>query len=634
MKIRKSSLHEIERVGLRTFCAGGLLLSSFNLSVGAEADKDVQDLEESTVFATRIKTDLDKVGNSVSILDAVQLDREGVRQLDDALKLVPGVNSDTSSGQRGTTSSLFIRGNASKYSGVIIDGFRMDGSGGFSTGTFYGIGGTSGLSKIEVLKGPQGVLYGASSVSGVLGLSTAKGAGDYRGSLRFEAGSFDSYYSSFGMQGSSGKLSYSMSLGREKTDNDLPNSEFYSNSYQLRLDYDVSERLRFGLTTRGVDTQRRLPVYSDPSYPRNSDAEFDSNLSTIFSEYDLSDVWSSKLTLGYYDENYATYNPNAGDMKTYSTDANKFAAYWDNTLVWGPQHSTAAGISYEDSEYKNLFLSRNRRKQTGLYVNHVWDVTDALHVSGGLRWTDYEEDAANGFKDDVTTCKVAGSYKLEATNTIFRASMGSGFQLPTYYEVYNKIPNNVLDPVESVGWDFGVEQEFNDGQLTLGATYFETRIDNTIDYLGWDSGALYGNRDAVNETSGVEVFAKASFLDERVTASLSYTWLNRQTLVAPSFLPEHTGSVRVNYKATEKWNIGMSSTYQGHRALFGESLPDYALVNLYTDYKVNDKVTLSARIDNVLDKEYHHSISPAFGGGENVRPGSGFGFFGGATIHW
>lgn len=642
MNITIAPLKGVETKGLRILSVGGLMLASLGVCAAADAAQEqrveqktakkevvTEVLAPTTIIANRAETDVGKVGSSVSILDTKELGRQGIRELDDALKFVPGVISDTSSGQRGTNSNVYIRGNQSSYTGVIVDGIRMGGTS-FKGGNFWGTGNLLGTSRIEVLKGPQGVLYGANSMSGVVGISNEKGAGDFTGDLRVEGGSFNSWNTMLGMQGETGKLSYSLSLGYESTDNDLPNNEFEAFSYALRLDYAVSECLRLGLTLRGIDSQARLPKYNDPAYSRSKDINFDYSLSTIFAEYDVNDVWSSKWTLGYYDETYDV----AKTARLYTSESDKLAAYWDNTLTWNDQHTTVAGFAYEQSKYKNLTLDQNTRDQYALYANHIWSVTDNFNVTGGLRWESYSDDVKGGFNGDVTTWRVASSYTVEQSNSIIRASIGSGFQLPTFYEVYGNSPSvNELDPVESLGWDLGIEQPFCDGQYKLGVTYFATRVDDAI---LWKVNPLwapvYENVEGVTETSGVEAFAQGYFFEDRVSAIFAYTWLDRQALPSPHFLAEHTFSLRIDTKVSDQLNLGLTSTYQGDRALYGSELDAYALVNVYANYKVNENISLIARVDNLLDKDYYYGISGA--AEDNIKPGRGLGFFGGVTLSW
>ncbi len=648
-----ASLKGAEAKGLRAITVGGFLLASLGVCAAEEAKQEqvnkekpakteavTGELDATTIIANRSETDLSKVGSSVTVLDTKKLQDQGVRFFADALKYSPGVISDTSSGQRGTTSSIYIRGNESKYTGMMVDGIRMGGTS-FEQGNFIGTSNLLGMSKIEVLKGPQGVVYGASAMAGVVGVSNQKGSGNPSSELKVEGGSFNSWNKVFNTQGESGAFSYSLSIGHEKTDNDLPNNKFEAFSSAIRLDYAVNDSFRLGMTFRSIDSTAQLPQYKKP-YPDDKDVNFDYTLSTFFAEYDVNDVWSSKLTLGYYDENYNTVDA-ASQVKTYNVDSNKFATYWDNTLTWNDQFTTVVGLAFEQSEYENQSktawssseLPTTQRDQFAMYLNQIWNVTDNWSITGGLRWEDYSDDAENGFNGDVTTWRVATAYTVSQTNSILRASVGTGFQLPTFYEVYansfqHKDPNlvNDLDPAKSIGWDIGIEQPFYDGQYTVGVTYFATRVEDAIE---WQANPLwapvYANRDGITETSGIEAFAKANFLDDRLTTTLAYTWLDRQTLSEPHFLPENVLSLRVDGQVTAQLNLGITATYTDDRALYGDVLDDYALVNIYANYVLNDHVKLSARVDNLFDKEFYYGASQY-----GVQPGRGVGFFGGVTV--
>jgi len=651
-----ASLKGAPAKGLRVVTVGGFLLASLGVCAAAEAQqtqavekktekKEVVngELAPTTIMANRTEMDLSKVGSSVTVLDTEVLKKEGVRFFSDALKFVPGVISDTSSGQRGTTSSIFIRGNASKYTGMMVDGIRMGGTS-FKLGNFIGTANLLGMSNIEILKGPQGVVYGASAMSGVVGILNQKGEGDFSGSIMQEFGSYDSSNTVLGMQGQSGAFSYSLNAGYELTDNDLPHNQFEAFSYALRFDYEVNDCFRLGMTFRGIDSTAQLPKYKRP-YPEDKEITFDYNLTTFFADYDVNDIWNSKFTIGYYDETYSIYTPAVG-RDTYNVDSNKLALYWDNTLTWNDQFTTVVGLAYEQSEYKNKSFSTwtgssafpsTQRDQSAIYLNQIWNTSENLTFTGGLRYESYEDDATNGFDGDVTTWRVSGAYTVPQTNSIIRASVGTGFQLPTFYEVYaNALQSNDpklvndLDPVESIGWDLGIEQPFCDGQYAVGVTYFATRVENMIQWqsnLAW--APVYSNVKGVTETSGVEVFGEANFLNDRLTTRLSYTWLDRQTLQDPHFLPENVLSLRIDAQVTDQLNLGLTSTYSDDRALYGDELDDYALVNIYANYQATQNISINARVDNLFDKEYEYGSS-AFG----TQPGRGVGYFAGVTFSW
>ncbi len=644
--------------GLRGFAAGSVLLASFGVSAAqdvqqsqdrAEAEVKSKPKEEflapTTVMANRVETELAKVGNSVTVLDVGLLETQGVRNLDEALKFVPGVVSDSVGGQRGSTSDVYFRGTRTAHAHVVVDGMRISDANTSAVGIkqFLGNNNLGGLSNVEVLRGPQGALYGGDSIGGVIGIYSEKGEGPYHGDLFVEGGSFNSWNSILSMQGSEGDFSYSLGLGYETTENDLDHNDFDSFSYALRLDYVVNPCLNVGLTWRGADSTYQGPqvgrYYSGPD-----ETDLTYNLGTLFAEYEVNDQWVSKLTLGVYDQDseFESLAPNPnGPVVPYLNDEDitKYAAYWDNTVKWNDQHTTVAGLVYEDSDfsYANSFGSADDRTRTqyGLYVNHIWDVTEQFNVSGGARWENYDDDGKNGYDDDVVTWRVASAYTVSQTDSIVRASVGHGFRLPAFTEMYGYGAGfySELDPEESLGWDFGVEQPFCDGQYKIGVTYFGNRIEDAITSVppvydnNWNliQPGSYENADGVTETSGIEASAEAHFLDQRLSVYLSYTWLDRALVD----IPENSLGLRLHGRISDQLNAGVTASYLDSRSYGGNTMDSYTLINLYGNYEVNENLAFNARVENLFDEHYEY-----YNGYGSVYPGRGIGFFGGITLSW
>lgn len=652
MNITIASLKGAEAAGLRIFSVAGFLLASLGVYAAEETPQNQADqqkpaqeevkarvLDPTTILANRVETDLSKVGSSVTVLDVGLLQKEGVQSLDGALKFVPGVISASVGGQRGSTSDVYFRGTRTAHALVVVDGMRISDANTAAVGIkqFLGDNNLNGLSRVEVLRGPQGAMYGSDSIGGVVGIYTAQGAGAFSGDLRLEGGSFNSWNTMLGVQGSEGDLSYSLGLGYESTDNDLPHNEYESFSYSLRLDYVVNPCLNVGLTLRGADSTYQGPqvgqYYSGPDH-----TDLNYNLGTLFAEYEVNERWVSKLTLGIYDQDstFVSKAPNPyGPVNPYRNDENitKVAAYWDNTYKWNEQHTTVAGAVFEDSDYyyKNSYGSRDDRTRTqyGVYVNHLWDITENFNVTGGARWEDYDDNGSNGYNDDQATWRVATAYTVSQTDSILRASIGSGFRLPAFTEMYGYGAGfySELDPEISLGWDIGIEQPFCDGQYTLGLTYFANRIEDAIVpvYVPWPGNTYYENTDGVSETSGIEASAEAHFLDDRLDVILSYTWLDRALVD----MPKNTLGLRVNGEITDQLNAGITATYLDTRSYGGNALDSYTLVNLYGNYQLTENVAINARVENLFDENYEY-----YNGFGSVYPGRGTGIFGGVTLSW
>lgn len=590
----------------------------------AESEEDL--LPDTTIIANRSETELSKVGSAVSILDVSELEKSGIIYLDDALKFVPGVISESIGGQRGSISSLLLRGTSTNQTHIRVDGVRLSGSN-IASGGFLGNSSISGLSRIELLRGPQSALYGGDAIGGVLGLYTEKGSGDPSGSLSVETGSFNTFSSALKLQGEIGRLAYSLGVGYEETDNDFPNNDFEQINYTLRLDYKVHDSLDLGFTFRGFDTQ-----YRNESFGTIADNDTESILTTIYAELQVNEKWRSKLTLGSYDEEFENNTVNSPEF--FSTDGERYAAYWDNTVQWNDQHTTTAGLVYERSELTNRSLlpdffavpfnpfpvfseADNEQDQYGIYINHSWEATEALTLTGGVRWEDYDT-----FGDEFTW-RGAASYHIKETDTKLRASIGRGFRAPSFSDFFGfgGTSNFDLDAEESIGWDIGIDQAFSEGKYKVEISYFENRIQDDISF---DSSFNPINVSGTSTTRGIELGARGSWLDERIQASLNYTWLEESL----DDQPEHSLGLRINATVTEKLNAGISVNYLDDRSFGGNDLDSYILVNLHASYKLSSSIALNVRVENLFDETYELANF-----GESL-PGRGTGVFGGLTYEW
>ena len=130
-------------------------------------------LEEVVVTAQRREQRLQDVPISVTAMSQEQLDSQGVRDIDDVAKLTPGITFQRADARNGAMSTISIRGVASQAgastTGVYIDDtpiqIRALGAGNAAFNAFPGV---FDLDRVEILRGPQGTLFGAGSEGGTL----------------------------------------------------------------------------------------------------------------------------------------------------------------------------------------------------------------------------------------------------------------------------------------------------------------------------------------------------------------------------------------------------------------------------------------------------------------------------------
>ena len=128
--------------------------------------------------ATRTDTPLRDIPQSIQAIPQQVLEDQQVVRLDDALRNVSGVVQDNNAA--GRSENFIIRGFGAPD--VLRDGFRQFGDRGFPE--------TANLERIEVLKGPASVLYGAGEPGGVINLVTKKPLSDPFYSAELQVGSY------------------------------------------------------------------------------------------------------------------------------------------------------------------------------------------------------------------------------------------------------------------------------------------------------------------------------------------------------------------------------------------------------------------------------------------------------------
>jgi iron complex outermembrane receptor protein len=135
-------------------------------------------VEEVIVTAGKREQALSKVPGSVSAMTGDKLEKMNASKLSDYVAFIPGLSFSASTGRPGA-GALSIRGIApgtpSATTATYVDEVPYGSSSGAMRGGLYALDlDPSDLQRIEVLKGPQGTLYGASSLGGIVKYVTRK----------------------------------------------------------------------------------------------------------------------------------------------------------------------------------------------------------------------------------------------------------------------------------------------------------------------------------------------------------------------------------------------------------------------------------------------------------------------------
>jgi iron complex outermembrane receptor protein len=153
---------------------------------------EVTNLDEVVVTAQKVSQSIVDVPLSISVLGGGDLERTQSVNIQDYVKLVPGLQLTQSTPGMGRLSLRGINtGGVASTVGVYVDETTFGSSSGLANGAILtGDFDTFDVARVEVLRGPQGTLYGASSLGGVLKYVTNEPQFDgFEGRVR---GSFES----------------------------------------------------------------------------------------------------------------------------------------------------------------------------------------------------------------------------------------------------------------------------------------------------------------------------------------------------------------------------------------------------------------------------------------------------------
>ena len=161
-------------------------------SAWSQDKSEATNLDEVVVTAQKVSQSVVDVPMSISVLGGDDLERTQSLNIQDYVKLVPGLQLTQSTPGMGRLSLRGINtGGVASTVGVYVDETTFGSSSGLANGAILtGDFDTFDVARVEVLRGPQGTLYGASSLGGVLKYVTNEPQFDsFEGRVR---GSFES----------------------------------------------------------------------------------------------------------------------------------------------------------------------------------------------------------------------------------------------------------------------------------------------------------------------------------------------------------------------------------------------------------------------------------------------------------
>ena len=151
-------------------------------------------LEEITVTARKREEGLQDTPIAVSVFSGESLEARGIQRVDDIAELTPNMSFDNinTNGGGGSSAAVFLRGvgqrdflpSADPGVGIYVDGVYFA----RSIGSVLDL---IDIDRIEVLRGPQGTLFGRNTTGGAIAIHTMKPHEEFDGKVRVRVGTDD-----------------------------------------------------------------------------------------------------------------------------------------------------------------------------------------------------------------------------------------------------------------------------------------------------------------------------------------------------------------------------------------------------------------------------------------------------------
>ncbi|HQZ31327.1 MAG TPA: TonB-dependent receptor [Arenimonas sp.] len=191
MNHRRNRYSSLTRAVLLALAAAAPAAPALAQEAGGDEAK-VTTLSEITVTAQKREEALQDVPIVVTAISKEALDRAGIRDIKDLQQMVSGLTVTSTQSESLTTARIrgvgTVGDNAGLESsvGVVIDGIYRPRNG-------VGFGDLGDLERIEVLKGPQGTLFGKNTSAGVINVVTQRPDYERAAELEFTAGNYDAW---------------------------------------------------------------------------------------------------------------------------------------------------------------------------------------------------------------------------------------------------------------------------------------------------------------------------------------------------------------------------------------------------------------------------------------------------------
>ena len=492
----------MNRVMALSVCAG-LAAGMPQLSY-AQNYRDAEDMGQMVVTGTRTERTLDEVPIKTEVVDQQDMSVLGARTLADAIEFTNGVYIENDC-QNCNFSQIRMQGLEAGYTQVLTNGQPTMSS----LSSVYGIEQIPAalVERIEIVKGGASTLYGSGAVAGVVNViprEPKKTGGFLKQSLEVYEGDFPANRMTSGaVDVVSPDKTYGITFfgqadylqphdinGDGYTE--LGKRDFYSGGLRAFGYVGDGGKLTFDYIQSHEDRRGGDSVKTEPETLANVAESIvsDNYIPSLVWTHEVNDQWDYRLSTSYSKTERDSYYGAGMDPNAYGTAESEIFIYEGQVNYnWEEDHVFSFGVQRTSDELTDEQPAYSRSinqkiHDTGLFVQHEWDITEQLNFLYGLRF-----DNNSAVSDDIYSPRAGIRYDPTDELTL-RAAYSTGFRAPQTFDEDLHITQSGgeaqvisnasdLEEEKSQSYSFGAEWRPEDN-LFLSGDVFYTDIDDAF----------------------------------------------------------------------------------------------------------------------------------------------------------
>ena len=537
---------------------------------------------------TEYRTENPVIGSIASTLTFTDSDIKatGANTFLDFLATVPSVGLFNG---HGNVPAVFMRGGHSNHTLILVDGIKINSASSQNGAAEYGLANVAlnDIEKIEIVKGSGSVLYGAQAVSGVINITTKQGADGARSAVSMKYGTHNSKTYELSASGGSTEGFIRFSHNKYTTDGiDARDTDITDDKDGVD---NRTTQIKFGNENYHVTyLESRLKNEYDRCWDGaqlvdNCLGDTKLNKVLISTNKKINNTWNAKLSL-------AQITDTRDETKGVVFSLGDQYTRTDITLLNDIKIDGALlNISLSQVNDKNTNNNQQLNSKEA-FINWQKEI-NSIDINTGARYIEHS-------KFNNETVYNLGIAKYLDKRVKLTSTYSTAFTAPSLAQI-NAVAT--LEPETSKNIELGIEKTYDWGMVDARA--YSNKIENAFRSdvtTGWDwtnIGRLLAK--------GIEVSVNTNINNYDLIFSHGYNKSRAHDETTQAIRrPKNTTNLTLG-RQYAKFNSKMQIIKKSSSLDAGNvELAGYTLLNLSTQYQVNNNAKASLTVNNATDKDY------------------------------